>query len=96
MKRVDIKVHKYVANGCIWEASCDLARHRRKLIVHHKDPEHAMARALFQAGETGQMVTYVNGKPSMRLDIATAAKRCCEETATTPPRFRKYREFQNG
>ena len=50
------------------------------LQIKTKYPANRMAKALEMQGKAGKLTTYINGKPSMTVDIQDYAKRALSET----------------
>ena len=63
------------------------------LIKSGRDPEHEAARELLGKGISGCMFTFINGKPSMAMDIAKAAERSVSEGAASALRVVRWRPF---
>ena len=74
--------------GRWWRVSCAFAT-----IERARDPEHEITRELLALGIVGRMQTYVGGKASMNLSIATAAKQSVSDGASSRLRVVAWRSF---
>ena len=65
------------------------------LVERSRDPEHDVARVLDERGHVGMMETQWRGSSTvaMRLDIATASRRCILETSSVGPVAAPWRPF---
>ena len=85
--RVDIE-RVPATGGRWWRISCAFVT-----IDCARDPEHEVARELLALGVTGRMQTFVAGKASMNLSIATAAKQSVSDGASSRLRVVAWRSF---